>query len=195
MDRKVEVINKEIVFNDFFKIEKAKLKYEKFNGAMSETTTRLNFERGDAAAAIVYNTDTGKAILVNQFRYPCYSKARGWLTEIVAGMMDSGETPEETIRREILEEIGYKVQTLQLLSTFFVSPGGSSERIFLYLALVNNDNKINKGGGLESENEDLKILEYNLDELSELLSKNELQDAKTIIAVNYLLTKVYGSLK
>lgn len=189
MDMNVEVIDKEIVFDDFFKIEKVKLKYEKFSGAMSEMTTKLNLERGDASAAIVYNTDTNKAILVNQFRYPCYSKSGGWMTEIVAGMIDSDETPEEAIRREILEEIGYKVHTLSWISTFFVSPGGSSERIFLFIATVDNHHRINNGGGLESENEDIKLIEYNLAELHELLTKNEIEDAKTIIAVNYLMNE------
>lgn len=186
---KVELIEKKIVFDKFFKIIEAKLKFEKFNGNMSETITRLNFERGDSVAAIVFNTTTKKASLVNQFKYPCYEKLGDWITEVVAGIIDTDETPEEAIKREVVEEIGYKTEEIELISTFFVSPGGSSERIYLFLALINEKQKVSQGGGLQSENEDIKLVEYSLKELNDMIIKNDIHDAKTIIAVNYLISK------
>jgi nudix-type nucleoside diphosphatase (YffH/AdpP family) len=187
---KVNIIKKEIVFEKYFKIEEAKLQFEKFDGNMSNVITRLNFDRGDSVAAIIFNIDTNKAYFVNQFKYPCYSKHGGWITEVVAGIIDEGETPEEAIKREILEEIGYNTLAIEKISTFFVSPGGSSERIFLYLAKVDNSQKIDNGGGLISENEDIKLVEYSLVELSQMINKDEIKDAKTIIAINHLLKSI-----
>src|SRR5207245_10055937 len=108
----VEILNQRVVFDDVFKIEEAMLRFERFNGQMSEPVRRLVFERGDAAAALLLNRDTQKVILIEQFRYPTYKKGPGWLWEVVAGIVDQGEQPQETIRREVREEIGYKVDDL-----------------------------------------------------------------------------------
>src|SRR6266568_9218694 len=101
---KVEIKSKRLIFNDFFKIEEAILRYLRFDGKMSEPVRRLVFERGDAVAAIIFNRDTQKVLLINQFRYPTYEKGPGWIQEVVAGMVDQDEQPEETIRREVREE-------------------------------------------------------------------------------------------
>jgi len=191
---KVKIIEQEVVFDNFFKIEKAKIQYEKFNGEWSEIVTRMTFERGDSVAAIVFNTDTSNAILVNQFKYPCYRNGPGWITEVVAGMIDNGESDDEAIKREVLEEIGYKTKYVEKISSFFVSPGGSSERIILFYIEVDNGGKISNGGGLNDENEDIKILEININDLKKELEANLIQDAKTIIACNYLLNKNYKKL-
>ncbi len=107
--KRVEILNQRVVFDDVFKIEEATLRFERLNGQMSEPVRRLVFERGDAAAALLWNRDIQKVILIKQFRYPTYKKGPGWLWEVVAGMVDQGERPEETIRREVREEAGYQV--------------------------------------------------------------------------------------
>ncbi|MGE5344300.1 MAG: NUDIX domain-containing protein [Candidatus Omnitrophota bacterium] len=185
-NKRVIIEKKQLVFNDRFKIEEAYLKYEKFNGDLSPTMRRLNFERGDAAAIMVYNTDTQTVILTDQFRYPTYGKGDGWLIEIAAGVLDKDEKPEDTIKREMIEEIGYKVNQLVPLYTFFTTPGGSSERIFLYYAEVTNADNVSDGGGIESDGEDIRIVEYTLAELWNALDTGTLQDAKTLIAALWL---------
>lgn len=186
---KINITKQNILFDQFFKIEAAQLRYEKFNGDMSEEVTYFSFERNDAAAAIVYNIDTQKVLLIKQFRYPTHKKRDAWTLEVVAGMIDKGEDPETAIRREMMEEIGYKVDKIEKISTFFTSPGISSERIFLFYVEVNEAGKIETGGGLLNEHEDIQIIEYTLDELDKLLTNNELQDAKTIIACHHLFRK------
>lgn len=189
---KAEIISKKELLKDgFFKVEEAIFNYEKFNGSMEGPVRRLCLERGDGVAAIVYNTSTSKAILVQQFRYPCYAHGDGWLIEVVAGMLGEGEEPEEAMKREVKEEIGYRVNIIHHISTFYVSPGGCSERIFCYCIEVDETCKIAEGGGLDHENEDIKLLEYSLAELREAIDNNRLADAKSIIACNYLLKK-YG---
>jgi ADP-ribose pyrophosphatase len=125
-------------------------------------------------------------ILVNQFRYPTLEKGPAWVTEVLAGVLEPNEDPEAAIRREILEEIGYRVGDLMHIATFYMSPGGSSERIILYSAEVDNADKVTSGGGLASEDEDIKILEFSLADLWAAFQSGEIVDAKTIIALMWL---------
>jgi len=187
---KVEIKSKRLIFNDFFKIEEAILRYLRFDGKMSEPVRRLVFERGDAVAAIIFNRDTQKVLLINQFRYPTFDKGPGWMQETVAGIVDPNETPEEAMRREVMEEIGFRVGELTHITTMYPSPGGSSERITIYYAEVGNTDKIAAGGGLASEGEDIQIIEVALPELWRSLDAGEIMDAKTIIGVMWLRRKL-----
>lgn len=184
--RKVNIEKTNRVLDDFFKVDEAFLQFEKLDGEMSETVRRLNFERGDGVAALVFNADTDKVILVRQFRYAAHTKGEGWVIETVAGMLGEGEDPEAAIIREIEEETGFAKADCTAISQFFVSPGGTSERIYLYYAVVHNKDKVNDGGGLASEHEDIEILEYHMEELMELMENGVITDAKTLIAIMWL---------
>lgn len=189
-NRKVVIESEKVLFDDFFKIEESRLKYERFDGSMSPAVRRLNFERGDSVAAVIFNKETRKILLTNQFKYPAFTKGDGWITEVLAGTVADGESPEAAMRREIYEEAGHKVAALTHISTFFVSPGGTSERIILYYAEVENSDKIAAGGGLASEDEDIEMLEFSVPEIWEVLEKGEIADAKTIIALMWLRDKL-----
>lgn len=186
MDKKVNIIDKRLIFDDFFKIEEVHLHFRRFDGQWSDPVRRLIFERGDAVAALIVNADTQKVLLINQFRYPTLEKGPGWLHEVVAGMIDAHEQPEEAMKREIHEEIGYQVSHLTPIATFYVSPGGSSERIYLYYAEVRNADRTSAGGGLVSEHEDIELLEFSFDEIWDVLKRGEIRDAKTLIAIQWL---------
>lgn len=183
---KVQVYEKKRIFDGFFKIDEAKLSYEQFSGEMTPTISRCSFERGDSVAAVVLDTDTSEVLLVNQFRYPSFEKGPGWITELMAGMIDGDESPETAMRRELLEEIGFRLEYLEYISTFYVSPGGSSERIVLFYVEVKDTDKIAKGGGLFSEGEDVRLVRFPLQDVKRLLSANEIVDAKTIIGLMWL---------
>ena len=184
--RRVEVISRKRVLDDFFKVDEARLRFERYDGTMSEVVRRLNLERGDAAAALLVDVGRRTIHLVEQFMYPTLEKAGGWIDTVVAGMIDAGETPEQAIRREILEEAGFEAQRVEPIASFFVSPGGSSERIFLFCALVSEAARRSAGGGLASENEDIRVVEWRLDDFLARLEAGGLQDAKTIIAGYWL---------
>ena len=184
--KKVNIKSSRVIFDDFFKVVEAYLSYERFDGQMSPVVRRLNFERGDSVAAIVFNVTSQKVLLVNQFKYPTFEKQPGWIDEVVAGIQEAGESSEFAIRREIREEIGYEVNRLMYVSTFYVSPGGSSERIILYYAEVDDTSHIAHGGGSGDEGEDIRVVEYSLSEIFDAVASSRTADAKTIIAIMWL---------
>jgi nudix-type nucleoside diphosphatase (YffH/AdpP family) len=188
--RKVIIDRRNRVFDDFFKIEEAYLRYERFDGTMSPVVRRLNFERGDSVAALLFNSKTKHIVLVNQFKYPTHEKGPGWITETMAGMIDEKEDPQSAVRREILEETGYRIRSLEHISTFYLSPGGSSERIILYYAELDDNDKITAGGGLAAENEDITNVELTIEDALEKIENGEIADAKTIIAVYWLQNRL-----
>jgi nudix-type nucleoside diphosphatase (YffH/AdpP family) len=188
--KKVTLQSKHRVFDGFFKIDEAVLRYERFDGRMSEPVQRLCLERGDSVAAIVFDPAARRAIFTRQFRYPAYEKGPGWLVETIAGMIDDGETPEAALRRELLEELGYEAGAVEPIANFYLSPGGSSERIWLYYTEVSDARRSGAGGGLAAEGEDIETVSMSIDELRPLLHSGGLHDAKTIIGVQWLLNRL-----
>jgi nudix-type nucleoside diphosphatase (YffH/AdpP family) len=183
---KVDVEAKRRLLDGFFVVDELSLRFEKFDGQMSPVVKRLVLDRGDAVAALVCNTTTGRLLFVNQFRAPTMAKGPGWVTEVVAGMVDADETPEAAVRREIMEEIGFAVVKLEPISTFYVSPGGSTERIFLYYAEVDDAGKVQAGGGVVAEDEDLQLIELEPAAALREVEAGKIVDAKTILALFWL---------
>ena len=194
--KKVVIEEKKYVLDDFFKVEEAHLRFEQFNGEMSPLIRRFVFERGNSIAVLIFNLDTQKIIMTNQFRYPTYDKGHGWINEIMAGMIDPGESPEETAHRELQEEAALTVSTIEPVCTFYTSPGGSSEQIFLYYAEVSGKYaKYNKTGGLRDHGEDITSFEISLDEALGKIKTGEIRDAKTIVGIYWLESQQLRKLK
>lgn len=189
MSKRVEIISKEVTYEKFFfTIEEAHFKHELYNGDMSRELVRLNLERGDSAAVLLHDPDADTIILTEQFRYPTYEKGPGWLLEIPAGTIEKHESsdPTITLRREIMEEIGYKTGRLRFVCTFYVSPGGTSERIHLYYAKVSPTDQKEKGGGVLAEGEDIRVLLVKVGDALRMLANGEIPDAKSIIGLQWL---------
>ena len=185
--KKVSIKKTRYILEDVFKVEEAHLRHEKFNGKMSDLVRRISLERGDSVAVIIFNLDTKKIILVSQFRYPSYKSGHGWLIEAIAGIVDPNETPEESAKREVKEETGLNISKLEKISTFYPSPGGSSERIHLFYSEVSGESaKYKESGGLISEGEDIKAMELSLEEALSEIKSGEIMDAKTIIGIYWL---------
>lgn len=190
--RKVVIEKKRRILDDFFKVEEAQLRYERFDGNMSAVVRRLNFERGDSVAVLIFNPKTQRIILVNQFKYPAYEKGPGWITEVVAGMIDHDEAPETAARREVAEETSYTVAKLEHIATFYVSPGGSSERVSLYYAEVAESDREGCGGGVASEDEDIATVEMSITEALNGVQSGSIVDAKTIVGIFWLQNRLTG---
>jgi len=187
--RKVDVRSRWRLLDDFFKVDDAELSFERFDGSMTPPVRRLVFERGDSVAAVVFDRDAERLLLTEQFRFPTFEKGPGWLIEIIAGMIDRGEQPEVSIRREIEEELGYRANHIEHIATFYVSPGGSSERIWLYYAEVGEAGHVSAGGGLPGEHEDIRVVSIPPEEARTTLKDGKIADAKTIVGLQWFLAR------
>lgn len=184
--RRVEVTSRRRLLDDFLKIDEALVRNEQTDGTLSEPVRHLSLERGDAAAALLRRTDTQRLVLVRQFRYPTYEKGPGWLLELVAGMISGAEEPASAMQREILEETGYQARELVSIGTYYLSPGGSSERVFLYYAEVEDADRKHAGGGMAAEHEDIEVVELEPEVAVGALAAGQIQDAKTALAIQWL---------
>lgn len=191
--KRVIVRDKQRVFDDFFKIDEAQVSYEDAAGGMVGPVRRLVFERGDSVAAVVLHRDRRTVILGRQFRFPTHEKGPGWMTELLAGMVDAGESAEVCVRREVREESGYEVEHLEEIATFYLSPGGSSERIILFYAEVSDAGRVGTGGGEAAEGESIEIVEVPLDDLERDAIAGRIDDAKTMAGVLWLAATKPGA--
>jgi ADP-ribose pyrophosphatase len=185
--RQVLVEGQRRLYDGFFKLDEASVRYERFDGTLSAPHQRLLFERGDSVAVLPYDPQTRRVVLVCQFRYPVTARGdSAWLWEVIAGMVDSERTPEEVVRAEALEEAGYAIGPLEHIMTVYPSPGACSERLHLYLAPLAPGMRVASGGGLAEGNEDILVRLYTLDEALQLVGNGGITDAKTILTLQYL---------
>jgi nudix-type nucleoside diphosphatase (YffH/AdpP family) len=156
-----------------------------------QTQRREIFDRGDAAALLPYNLPQRTVVLVRQLRYPAY--VNGYddlLIEAPAGLLD-GETPEERIRAEAEEEIGYRLGEIKKIFEAFMSPGAVTEKIHFFVAEYRPAMKIGAGGGLASEGEDIEVLELPVDEALAMTADRRIVDAKTIMLLQYAALHIF----
>ncbi len=184
--KKVEITSRRRILDDFFKVDEVTVSFERFNGSMSPPQRRLVFERGDSVAAIMLDIDRQVLLFTHQFRLPTQASGPGWIVECVAGMIGAGEKPAVALRREIEEELGYEMARLTPIAAFYVSPGGSSERVFLYYAEVRPAYRTMPGGGKPSEGEDIQTIEVPLADLDKIIDGGRIIDAKTLIGLLWL---------
>lgn len=190
---KVRIHGDRPLLEDVFRVDEVEVSYEQFDGEMSPRVRRLVFERGDSVAALVFHRERETVLLVNQFKLPAWRRnGPGWITETVAGILEPGEDPEEAMLRELREEAGYAAARLEKIGEFYVSPGGTSERIFLYYVEVSEAQRIGPGGGLRSESEDIRTVELTLEELRKEVEEGKVLDAKTLVAAMWLLERRTG---
>lgn len=185
-------------FGNMFRVNKARLRFRRFDGRMSEEITRINFERGDSVGVLLYDPDEDVVLLTNQFRYPIYASLdpeildregakQAWSFEIVGGIIEPGDSAVETASKEIIEEANYVVRgDLRPIVTIYPSPGGTSERIYLFLGLVDYKEQRDEGGGLPSVGEDIQVERITFLDSMKMIDQGEILDAKTIIALQHL---------
>ncbi len=186
MTKQFEILDKEIVYPGFFRMEKYRLKHTLFAGGWSAEISRELFVRGSCVAVLLYDPYTDKVVLIEQFRAGAILQPdRAWLVEIVAGAIEEGETAEEVAYRESVEEAGCEIQELIVINEFYTTPGCSAERITLFCGKVDSSNV---GGihGLDHEDEDILVRAVDFDEAYLMLENNVIESAIPIIAIQWL---------
>lgn len=182
----VKVLKKEPLYKGFFSCNKYTLKHKLFSGEWSPEMQREFFERGHAAALLPYDAKRDCVILLEQFRFGAmHTEQSPWLFELVAGMIEKDEVPEEVAKREALEEAGLNIKACQFISNFLVSPGGTTEQISLFVADVDSDG-VSGIYGLKDENEDIRVHVVPRETAYQWVVEGKINNATTIIALQWL---------
>ena len=182
----VEIIERENCFKGFYKVDRLHLRHRQFSGDMGPKISRELFVRHDAVCVLPYDAVRDEVVLIEQFRVGAMGKTdTPWLIELVAGLIDKDEQPEEVARREAVEEAGLELAELWPLTQYYPSPGGSDERVHLYVGRCDSRGA---GGvhGLEEEGEDIRVLVWSLDEALAALDDGRIDNAASIIALQWL---------
>ena len=151
--------------------------------------TREVYDHGHAVGCLALDPARGTVLLVRQHRLPIAlhdgdleglgGDDHGMSLEVPAGLIDPGETPRQTIEREMEEETGHRVADLAFVADLYASPGSLSERMILYTATYGAHTKVSEGGGLESEGERLEVVEMALTDAAALMESGGIRDLKT----------------
>ena len=182
----VVVEQRERCFQGFYRLDRIHLKHRLFAGGMGPSISRELFVRPDAVCVLPYDPHTDTVVLVEQFRIGALDKSpEPWLLEIVAGLLDSGEQPQDVARREAREEADLELHELLPVMTYYPSPGGSDERVYLY---VGRCSTAGVGGvfGLAEEGEDIRVHVWPLDAALQAVTDGRIDNAASIIALQWL---------
>ena len=186
MNNKIKNLTTEVLSNSWYTLKKVSYDFLKNNGSW-QTQTREAYDRGNGAAILLYNKVQKTVILTRQFRLPTFINGNesGMLIEVCAGLLDK-DNPEDCVRREAEEETGYKVSHVKKVFETYMSPGSVTEILYLFIAEYNSSMKINDGGGIEHEQEDIEVLEFSVIQAISMIEAGEIKDAKTIMLLQYL---------
>ncbi|MGC5699882.1 NUDIX domain-containing protein [Pseudomonas sp. NFXW11] len=182
----VEIIRRENCFQGFCRLDRLHLRHELFAGGMGREIDREVVVRRDAVCVLPYDPLRDEVVLIEQFRVGAMGKiASPWLVELVAGLIDKDEQPEQVARREAQEEAGLDISALWPMTQYFPSPGGSTEYIHLYLGRCDSSAA---GGlhGLEEEAEDIRVSVMAYEDALQAMRDGRICDAASIIALQWL---------
>ncbi|WP_405119109.1 NUDIX domain-containing protein [Pseudomonas leptonychotis] len=182
----VQVLERETCFSGFYKLDRLRLRHRQFAGDMGPELNRELFVRHDAVCVLPYDPQRDCVVLIEQFRVGALSKsANPWLLELVAGLIDKDEQPEEVARREALEEANLPLSSLWPITQYYPSPGGSSERVHLFIGRCDSEGA---GGvyGLAEEGEDIRVHVWPLEDALDAVKDGRIDNAASIIALQWL---------
>jgi nudix-type nucleoside diphosphatase (YffH/AdpP family) len=186
MSERIRIREVTVLSDDWYLLKKTTFDFHRSNGRW-QTLSRETYDRGNGAVILLVNSEKQTLILTSQFRYPAFVNGLtdGMLLEACAGLLDS-EDPEETIRREVEEETGFRIGPPRKLFELYMSPGSVTEKLFFFIAEYDHANRSSPGGGDHTEGEDIEIVELAFDQAFAMMTNGEILDAKTMILLQRL---------
>ncbi len=183
---KVKIKKIKNLSNDWYKLDKVNFNFQLKNGNW-QNQNRECYDRGNGAAILLYNPIKKTVILTQQFRMPTYlnGNENGMMIEVCAGLLD-GDDPLTCIKKEAEEETGYKIDTPVKVFEIYTSPGAVTEIIHYFIAEYSDEMKVNDGGGLATESEEIEVLEIDINKALSMIADGIIKDAKTIILLQYV---------
>ena len=191
MKLKYKIINKKNLYSCFFSLNKYEFIHKKHNGEWTNSVEREVFSGAHVSTLLPYDPIKKEIILIQQFRagvLPWYNE--DYLYEIVAGIIDKGENPEETAIRECFEETGCGVKKLHPIQSYFPAPGSSESYYHLYLGEIKSFDG-ERIRGLEKENEDILVKSFKVDEVKQMLKEKKIINGLTLVALQWFFLEYY----
>jgi nudix-type nucleoside diphosphatase (YffH/AdpP family) len=180
----IKIQKTELLSDNWYILNKVTYDYQKND--VAETHIREVYDRGNGAAILLYNSTQKTVILTRQFRLPTYlnGNTSGMMIEVCAGLLDK-DHPEQCIIRETEEETGYRLSTVHKVFETYMSPGAVTEILYLFVGEYDATMKVSDGGGIDTEQENIEVLEFSLDKALTMIQTGEIKDAKTIMLLQY----------
>ncbi|MEO2052665.1 MAG: GDP-mannose pyrophosphatase NudK [Allomuricauda sp.] len=178
-------IKKELLSDNWYTLNKVTFEYQREDGTW-ETQIREAYDRGNGATILLYNVHKGTVVLTRQFRMPTYlnGNSDGMMVEACAGLLEKGNA-EQTIKMEVEEETGYKIDHVKKVFEAYMSPGSVTEILYFFIGQYTDAMKVSEGGGAEDETENIEVLEYPFKKALQMMETGEIRDAKTIMLLQY----------
>ncbi|WP_428231706.1 NUDIX domain-containing protein [Flavobacterium sp.] len=185
----IKITDTKLLSDNWYILNKVTFDYQKKDGKV-ESHIREVYDRGNGAAILLYNSSKKTVILTRQFRLPTYLNGNktGMMIEVCAGLLDQ-DNAEQAVIREIEEETGYRLKKVQKVIETYMSPGSVTEILYLFVGEYDETMKVNDGGGLDAEQENIEVLEYTFDEAYAMIESGEITDAKTILLLQHAKIK------
>ncbi|WP_158838422.1 NUDIX domain-containing protein [Polaribacter sp. L3A8] len=186
-NKRIKDIEKTLLSDNYYTLNKFNFKYLMSDGRWV-TQMREVYERGHGAGILLYNTTKKTVVLIKQFRMPTFlhDNKDGFIVEIPAGLLDA-DNPEQCIIRETEEEVGIRLKSVNKIYEGYSSPGVLTEKMHFFIGEYTDEMKVSEGGGLESETEDIEILEIPFTEAVRMLNEGEIVDTRTIVLLQYAI--------
>ena len=178
-------IRKKLLSDNWYTLNKFTYDFKLNNGKWIEQQ-RECYDRGNGAAILLYNKEKRTIVLTKQFRMPTYINGNddGFMVEACAGLLDD-DNAEDCIRKEAEEETGYRISEVTKVLEAYSSPGSVTEILHFFVAEYSAEMKVSEGGGVESETEDIEVLELSFSDALKMIANGEIVDMKTIILIQY----------
>ena len=185
----IKIQKTELLSDNWYILNKVTFDYQKKDDSWI-TQKREVYDRGNGAAILLYNTKEKKVLLTRQFRLPTYLNGNktGMMIEVCAGLLDQ-DHPEQCIIRETEEETGYRIAKVEKVMETYMSPGAVTEILYLFVGEYDETMKVSEGGGLETEQENIDVLEMSYDDAYAMIASGEIKDAKTILLLQHAKIK------
>lgn len=181
----VNIVEKKLLSGNWYKLYKYTFQVTDSKGEIHQQT-REAYDRGNGAVILLYNRENKTIILTRQFRLPTFVNGNpdGMMIEACAGLLDE-DSPEDCIRRETEEETGYRIKQVEKIYEAYMSPGSVTEILHFFTGEYSKDQKVNAGGGVDHEQENIEVLELSFTKAWDMIASGEIRDAKTIMLLQY----------
>ncbi|HEX9151421.1 MAG TPA: GDP-mannose pyrophosphatase NudK [Flavobacterium sp.] len=185
----IKIQKTELLSDNWYILNKVTFDYQKKDDSWISQKREV-YDRGNGAAILLYNTQQKTVILTRQFRLPTYLNGNktGMMIEVCAGLLDE-DHPEQCIIRETEEETGYRLTKVDKIMETYMSPGAVTEILYLFVGEYDQSMKVSDGGGVEHEEENIDVLEMSYEEAYTMIETGEINDAKTIMLLQYAKIK------